>query len=151
MTAIKADTLTHPHTHTHIYRETHSHAHTTLTWRGVAILSHEHTLLIRNVGHRLRSKLPLASLAALIKLVLDCYYGCIAWHRLMCVTRRTQQPVPPTLAPPRAAFPPVRQLFLCRCRIVFLCCCFFCCSRIEGGLLRVFESVPHKKGLRRAR
>lgn len=49
MTAIKADTLTH----THMY--TRSLGHTTLTWRGVAILSHEHTLLIRNVGHRLPS------------------------------------------------------------------------------------------------
>lgn len=36
-------------------RHTHAHTRTTLTWRGVAILSHEHTLLIRNVGHRLLS------------------------------------------------------------------------------------------------
>lgn len=41
--------------HTHAHTHTWTQAHTTLTWRGVAILSHEHTLLIRNVGHRLPS------------------------------------------------------------------------------------------------
>lgn len=133
MTAIKADTLTHTHTQMFVQ------GHTTLTWRGVAILSHEHTLLIRNVGHRLPS-LPLASLAALIKLVLGCYYACIAWHRLMCVTRRTQPPLPT----PFVLLPPGN---LSTCQAAVFMSLSHCL--LQGGAF--FKSGPHKKGLRRAR
>lgn len=130
---------THTHTDTHIHMRAGAH-NLDVAWRGLAILSHEHTLLIRNVGHRLPS-LPLASLAALIKLVLGCYYGCIAWHRLMCVTRRTQQPLPGpyTLCCPRQ---PTHLSGSCFYVIVAL-------SSSVGEAF--FKSAPHKKGLRRAR
>lgn len=122
MTAIKADTLTH----THMYTGAHN---LDVAWRG-------HFITRTHIAHTQRwpqasfASFALASLAALIKLVLGCYYGCIAWHRLMCVTRRSQPPFS------LATFPPVRQLFLCHCRIVF------CCSR--GGW-RPSSSLSHIK------
>lgn len=85
MTAIKADTLTH----THMYTGAHN---LDVAWRG-------HFITRTHIAHTQRwpqasfASFALASLAALIKLVLGCYYGCIAWHRLMCVTRRSQPPL----------------------------------------------------------
>lgn len=132
------------HTHAHTHRCTHARAgahNLDVAWLGVAILSHEHTLLIRNVGHRLPS-LPLASFAALIKLVLGCYYACIAWHRLMCVTRRTQYPLPT----PLCCCPPGN---LSTCQAAVFMSLSHCLLLLRGEAF--FKSGPHKKGLRRAR
>lgn len=101
------------HTHAHTHMDTGAH-NLDVAWRG-------HFITRTHIAHTQRwpqasfASFALASLAALIKLVLGCYYGCIAWHRLMCVTRRSQPPFS------LATFPPVRQLFLCHCRIVFCC------------------------------
>jgi len=54
-------------------------------------------------------RFPLASLGALIKLVLASYYGCIAWHRLMWVTRHGTRRTP--FAPPTFHLAPAFTCF----------------------------------------
>lgn len=125
MTAIKVHTL--------------AHTGTTLTWCG-------HFVTRTHIAHTQRwpqaSLLPLASLAALIKLVLGCYYGCIAWHRLMCVTRHTRTPKQPSS---HAAKQPRSGA----CWPTHLTpTCFYAAVALS---FEAFESGPHKKGLWRAR
>lgn len=110
MTAIKV------HTHTHTHRDRYN---LDVVWCGVAwpfyhTNTHCSYATLATGLPTAHSPLPsLASLAALIKLVLDGYYGCIAWHRLMCATRHARhsplwRPLwahrPPVLMPRRIVF-----------------------------------------------
>lgn len=123
------------HTHAHTHMDTGAH-NLDVAWRG-------HFITRTHIAHTQRwpqasfASFALASLAALIKLVLGCYYGCIAWHRLMCVTRRSQ--------------PPLLFGNLSTCQAAVFMSLSHCLLLLKGRVAAFFKSGPHKKGLRRAR